>query len=155
MLYKRTALWLFFTLIGLAGFSQLREAENARWKFEVPEGTKVKAGSVIDLVFTADIGFGWALYSNDFTSDIGPLPTEFNFVPNETYKLVGTVVPQNPSRKKDRTWDVEYTYFNSKAVFKQKIQVLKKDFAVSGTVKGLTCSELDGLCVPFSTDFRF
>lgn len=155
MLYRKIFL-LLFVLGAYASqlYAQLEEPENTHWRFDIARNN-VKAGDVVELVFSADVNKGWALYSSDFKADIGPLPTEFIFSANDSYQLVGNVVPQNPSKKKDKAWDVDYTYFNNKAVFKQKVKILKKDFKIAGTIKGLTCSDTDGLCVPFSKAFSF
>lgn len=158
MILYRKFLFLLLTFSAYASLAysqlQLDEPENTHWKFDIPRNN-IKPGDVVELVFSADVNKGWALYSSDFKADIGPLPTEFIFNTHESYQLVGKVVPQNPLKKKDKTWDVDYTYFNNKAVFKQKVKILKKDFTITGSIKGLTCSETDGLCVPFSKTFTF
>ncbi|HYD83843.1 MAG TPA: protein-disulfide reductase DsbD domain-containing protein, partial [Opitutus sp.] len=89
------------------------------------------------------------LYSSDFKADIGPLPTAFTFEPSSGAAPVGEVRAINPKRKKDRTWDTEFTYFENTAEFRQPLRVAKSGFTLRGTIKGQLCNERDGTCSLF------
>lgn len=125
----------------------------SRWKVSLSK-TGAKAGEQVEVVFSADIDKNWKLYSSDFKGDIGPLPTEFAFNPNNAYQLVGDIQAVKPLKAVDPTWDKAYTYFVDKAEFRQTIRVAKAGGKVSGTIKGLLCSNADGLCVPFKESFE-
>lgn len=125
----------------------------SRWKVSL-SNTGAKPGEQVEVVFSADIDKNWKLYSSDFKGDIGPLPTEFVFNPNSAYQLVGDIQAVKPLKAVDPTWDKPYTYFVDKAEFRQTIKLAKAGGKVSGTIKGLLCSNADGLCVPFKESFE-
>ena len=125
----------------------------SRWNVRLSK-SDAKAGDQVEVVFLADISKNWKLYSSDFKGDIGPLPTEFAFNPNNAYQLVGDIKAVKPLKAVDPTWDKAYTYFTDKAEFRQTIKLAKAGGKVSGTIKGLLCSNEDGLCVPFKESFE-
>ena len=125
----------------------------SRWKVSLSK-SGAKPGDQLEVVFSADINKNWKLYSSDFKGDIGPLPTEFAFHPNNGYQLMGDIRPVKPLKAVDPTWDKAYTYFVDKAEFRQTIRLAKAGGKVSGTIKGLLCSNADGLCVPFKESFE-
>ncbi|WP_106598693.1 protein-disulfide reductase DsbD domain-containing protein [Dyadobacter jiangsuensis] len=125
----------------------------SRWKVSLSKAG-AQPGEQVEVVFFADINKNWKLYSSDFKGDIGPLPTEFAFNPNNAYQLVGEVKAVKPLKAVDPTWDKAYTYFTDKAEFRQTIKIAKSGGRISGTIKGLLCSNEDGLCVPFKESFE-
>ncbi|MCF0055304.1 protein-disulfide reductase DsbD domain-containing protein [Dyadobacter sp. CY356] len=149
---KYINLIVFFLSLSTLAFGQ-KDKEISKWKVSVSNNA-AKSGQEIEVIFFADIDKNWKLYSSDFKGDIGPLPTTFVFEKNEAYKLVGDITPVEPKKTIDPTWDVAYTYFTEKAQFRQKIKLVKKDFIVKGTIKGLLCSSVDGICVPFEESFQ-
>ena len=143
---------LLFILISFKLLAQDAE-EISKWNVSV-SNKEAKAGDEVELVFSATIDKNWKLYSSDFKNDIGPLPTEFKFSETNEYKLVGTIEAVKPKKTIDPTWDVTYTYFVEKAEFRQKIKLTQNDFIVKGTIKGLLCSNKDGICIPFQESFQ-
>jgi len=144
---------LVYAFTSLYVCAQDREEKDIiQWKFTL-SNTKVKAGQEADVIISAQIIGNWYLYSSDFKADIGPLPTELKFDNDESYQLVGALQPVGAKKKKDKTWDTEFTYFDGKAVFKQKIKLLKNTYKIAGTIQGQLCSETEGLCVPFKRSF--
>ncbi|MGN7885341.1 protein-disulfide reductase DsbD domain-containing protein [Dyadobacter endophyticus] len=125
----------------------------SHWKVSLSK-SDAKPGEQVEVVFSADIDKNWKLYSSDFKGDIGPLPTEFAFNPTNAYQLVGEIRAVKPLKAVDPTWDKAYTYFTDKAEFRQTIKLAKAGGKVSGTIKGLLCSNVDGLCVPFKESFE-
>jgi thiol:disulfide interchange protein DsbD len=150
MMFKR--LFFLFLLISLNVFAQ-ESSDISKWNVSV-SNKNAKAGDEVELIFSASIDKNWKLYSSDFKNDIGPIPTEFKFAETDSYRLVGAIKPVQPKKTTDPTWDVAYTYFTEKAEFRQKIKVSKNGFNVKGTIKGLLCSNADGLCIPFEEAFR-
>ena len=145
---------VFFLLVMTCGSVAAQDLQNlSKWEVKVsklPGGAKDEA----ELVFSASINKNWKLYSSDFKGDIGPLPTEFIFAGTDAYQLVGEIRPVKPLKAVDPTWDKAYSYFVDKAEFRQTIKVVQKGFRISGTIKGLLCSNADGLCVPFKEPFE-
>lgn len=112
-------------------------------------------GEAAEVIFKAKIDQDWYLYSSDFDPDLGPMVTEFQFEENDTYELVGGIVPQNPSKKYDSIWEGEYTYFKKEGSFIQQVKILKDDFVIKGIYIYQVCSDVDGKCIPFEEEFEF
>lgn len=150
---------LVFALTSARPYQTPDDQPVARWTFTTsPSGIKenlLESGDQIDLIFTATLDKDWLVYSSDFKADMGPQPTTFEFMPDDTFEFVGSVEPIAPKRKKDKTWDTEVSYFTPKAEFRQRIRVLKPDYGVRGIIRGQYCSEKKGLCVPFEQIFGF
>lgn len=144
---------LFFLLLASVDVAAQDLQNLSKWAVTV---SKPSAGPVdeVEVVFSAAIDKNWKLYSSDFKGDIGPLPTKFIFIRADTYQLVGEVRPIGTLKAVDPTWDKAYTYFVDKAEFRQTVKVVQKGFRISGTIKGLLCSNADGLCVPFKEPFE-
>jgi thiol:disulfide interchange protein DsbD len=111
-------------------------------------------GTEAELVITARIAPEWVVYSSEFKADFGPQPTQFSFGSSDSFRLVGELTPVNPKHKRDKTWDTEFTYFETRAEFRQKIVVLKEAVAVGGRIKGQLCNERDGTCTLFEEGFK-
>lgn len=115
----------------------------------------IKEGDTVTLSFQAKIDNNWYLYSSDFDPELGPMVTEFEFEENDTYQLVDSIIPINPSRGYDEIWEGEYTYFKEKGEFQQKIIIQSLPFYISGTYNYQVCSDVDGKCIPFNEEFSF
>ncbi|MCG8476564.1 MAG: thioredoxin family protein [Cytophagales bacterium] len=150
---KRT---LFYVLLLLTGALNLQaQIQNpSHWSFSTEPQT-AKAGEEVKLIFTAKIEPKWYLYSSDFDPELGPMVTTFKFDLNDTYELIGKVVPVNPKKKYDDLWGGEYTYFKKEGKFIQKVKVLKDNPKIKGIVEGQVCSDENGQCIPFEKDFVF
>ncbi|HET8754013.1 MAG TPA: cytochrome c biogenesis protein CcdA, partial [Salinimicrobium sp.] len=148
--------FLVFLLTGLLGNlaanAQVQEAPE--WKTSINK-TTFEPGEEIILTFEAQIPAGWYMYSSDFDPDLGPLVTEFNFEKNDTYELVGEIKPIGQKEKYDEIWDGEYTYFTKTARFQQVVKVLKLKIDIQGSVFYQICSDVNGQCIPFDTNFSF
>ena len=93
----RKSFALFFILfITLGASAQI--LEPAKWSYDV-SSKEVKIGDEVELIFKAVIDPSWYLYSSDFDPDLGPMLTEFEFTSNDSYALVGEIVPVNPKEK--------------------------------------------------------
>lgn len=131
-------------------FSQV--LQPAKWNIKLST-QKAKIGETIDIILVATLEKSWHLYAMKLPPDVA-LPTTFKFTQNPSFQLVGeTQEITKPITKFDKTWDAEVSYFDGKAEFRQKIKILSKDFKVEGTVNGLTCSDIDGKCIPLEEEF--
>ncbi len=110
-------------------------------------------GEEVEILFKAEIEKDWYLYSSDFDPDLGPMVTEFEFSENDSYELIGEVVPVKPQKKYDSLWEGEYTYFKKKGLFKQKVKILQDNFEIKGNYLYQVCSDVDGKCIPFDDEF--
>lgn len=145
--------WITFAyLLPLIGFSQILKPIS--WNIEL-SNQEPKIGEEIEIRFIATIDQNWYLYSSDFDPDLGPMVTEFFFEENDTYELLGDIVPINPKKKFDSLWMGEYTYFAPKGQFIQKIKILDEAFSIVGNYTYQVCSDIDGKCIPFDDEFEF
>src|SRR5690606_14128547 len=93
-----------FLLMCLLTFSvEAQILKPASWSTKASEKT-VSVGEEIDLIFLVDIQKDWYLYSTDFDPDLGPMVTEFTFLPNDSYELVGDIKPIGSKEKYDEIW---------------------------------------------------
>jgi hypothetical protein len=129
------------------------EEEALQWQLSVVPAT-AKAGDEVELVFAADIAPGWILYASDFAAELGPRPARFTFEPDAGVELIGPVKAVRSLRRTDKTWNIEYSYFEKRAEFRQKVRLLEGSPVVSGRIDGQTCYETTGLCALFRKEFR-
>jgi thiol:disulfide interchange protein DsbD len=116
---------------------------------------KIQAGDTIMLSFKAKIDQNWYLYSSDFDPELGPIVTTFEFEENESFALIDSIIPINPSKGYDEIWEGNYTYFKQRGEFQQKIVVKSIPFYISGEYNYQVCSDVDGKCIPFDESFSF
>jgi len=108
-----------------------------------------------NLVATANIEGKWHIYSQ-FVGDDGPTPTEFTFVENEGYELVGKTKEEDGHSAPEPVFDNKIIkYFAKSASFTQRIMVLNQELSV---VKGLVyygaCDDKQCL-IPTEVDLTF
>ncbi len=85
------------------------------------------SGTEYELKITAKIHDEWHLYSQH-TADGGSLPTEFTYNKlNEDYELIGKTTESETETVFSDVFEVDETFFKEKAIFTQKIRILKPD----------------------------
>ncbi len=90
------------------------------------EFTKIGEGEY-ELVFKADIYKDWFIYSL-YTAEGGSMPSEFEFQnAGVDYELVGETEEGKTYTKYTEVFDVDETFFKEKALFKQKIRLLRPE----------------------------
>lgn len=132
--------------------SAYADETGLQWQWRVAPNT-VKAGDEAEIVFSAAIPEGLILYSSDFAAELGPRPAKFVFEANDSVELQGPITAVQSQRRKDKVFGTEYTYFASRAEFRQKVRVLKTGANVTGRIDGQTCQEKDGVCALFKESF--
>ncbi|MCX6247478.1 MAG: thioredoxin family protein [Bacteroidetes bacterium] len=145
---------LAFILLPLFSFSQV--LTPVKWSFKVEQSKPDEA----TLLLIAKIDHGWHIYSkNNPLPPDGPVGTTFQFTKRKEYQLTGNVTEPKPIEEKDSQFEnATLRYFDTKAVFKQKIRVLgKNDFTVKGSLEFMCCD--NGQCIPpeeieFSFDIK-
>lgn len=136
----------------LTGFGQLQEAPL--WEVSADKQNP-KPGDQITLTFSAEVPPEWYMYSNDFDPNLGPMLTQAQFQPSETYQLIGELRAVNPKQKYDEIWEGDITYFTHKAVFQQEVKVLDPSGEIKGSVTYQICTDLTGQCIPFESDLAY
>ncbi|MEP5613260.1 MAG: cytochrome c biogenesis protein CcdA [Cyclobacteriaceae bacterium] len=146
----RKLLLLFVLASPILGFGQILKPIS--WTVELDKENPT-VGDEVEVQFNAIIDAKWYLYSSDFDPDLGPMVTEFFFEANDTYELLGEIVPVNPKQKFDSLWMGDYTYFSGKGQFTQKVKILSEAYQIEGNYTYQVCSDIDGKCIPFDDDF--
>ncbi|HOY30687.1 MAG TPA: cytochrome c biogenesis protein CcdA [Bacteroidales bacterium] len=147
-LNRKIRIFIFLLFIFSTAGAQI--LEPVKWSV----ASKKTGDASAEITLTATIDKGWHLYSQDIPAN-GPVPTEFVFEKNKFYSLEGKVVEPKPITEKDPNFDnMLLKYFSTKAIFKQKINILhEEDFMVKGTVSFMCCNDVSCLPpndVPFS-----
>jgi len=139
-------------LMGSGIYAQI--LEPAKWSHEASV-KEVKIGDEVELIFKAVIDPDWYLYSSDFDPDLGPMLTEFEFIPNASYELIEGIIPIDPKEKYDEIWEGKIRYFKGTGEFRQKIKILAVNPVIKGSYSYQVCSDIDGKCIPFDDEFTF
>lgn len=147
----RGTLLTFALFTGIISFAQV--LKPAEWQVSLSK-TDIQPGAEVDVVFAVSIDKDWYLYSSDFDPDLGPMVTEIVFNEDDSFELIGEVVPVGAKKKYDSLWEGEYTYFTGTGKFLQKIKVLKSGYSISGSYSYQVCTDIDGKCIPFEDDFE-
>ena len=151
---KRSGILLFaiWLITSFQAFAQFKTTTN--WSFDASK-TEVQTGDEIELIFKVKIIPDWYLYSSDIDPDVGPMVTEAEYETNDSFEVIGTLIPVDAKEKYDEIWGTDVTYFEGKGEFRQKIRVLKKDLDIRGSLTFQTCTDIDGQCIPGGADFDF
>ncbi|WP_375579533.1 cytochrome c biogenesis protein CcdA [Marivirga tractuosa] len=149
--------YLVYSLLLVGLFLQNTFAQVIKpisWESSILE-ENLEVGDTATLSFRAEIDENWYLYSSDFDPDLGPMLTEFEFDEDDSYQLVDSIIPINPSEGYDEIWEGDYTYFKGKGEFQQKVIIKEIPFKIETSNSYQVCSDVDGKCIPFSDDFSF
>ena len=133
-------LLLLTLILSFNAFSQIHKP--VKWTTSVVAVSDTK----YDLIMQATINDGWHLYSQIVPED-GPVPTAFNITKTAAFELVGKPLEEVGRTVNDPVFNMKIKFFESKATFKQRINVLSnKAFKISGEVEYMVCD--DANCLP-------
>lgn len=105
------------------------------------------------MIIKATIEPNYHLYSQKVPED-GPLPTIFIFENSSDYELIGDTSEEKGHTVYDPTFKLTIKYFDTKAIFKQRIRVKNKsNFKMIREIEFMTCN--DSNCVPGYGDIEF
>ena len=144
---------LVYILLGMVlsmPFSGLKAQilEPVKWSFSSNKITD----NEYELVFAATIDYKWHLYSQDIP--MSPPATTFHFNKNDDIELLGKVTEDTSSviEEYDPNFEMKLKFYANKAVFKQKVKLLKPQAEVTGSLEFMSCD--DTKCLP-PTDMDF
>lgn len=134
-------LFLFLFLIGSVSNAQIHNPVT--WNTSVEKIND----SEFDLVITAEIETGWHLYSQKVPEG-GPIPTSIKISEDDKkYQLIGTPQEGKGHEEYDNVFNMDIKYFETKAVFKQKIRLLTSEkITISGVLEFMVCDDTN--CLP-------
>lgn len=93
-----------------------------------------------ELIATASLEGDWHLYSQNIPKG-GPVPTLFSFTGDKRYLKKGNTKEDEGHVVDDEMFDMRIKYFDTKAVFKQRIRLKTTEkFVIKGTVEYMVCS---------------
>lgn len=146
---------LLFVFILICGFSTTTSAQiysPVKWTFKYESADEP---DVYNLVYTANIEDGWAVYSQYLESDEGPVKTEFTYDTGSHFATIGKNVESgNIQTKFDKVFEMNLTKFKNKGVFTQKVKVTDYTKPITGYLTFMTCD--DERCLPpTDVDFSF
>lgn len=132
------------------GFVHGQILEPIKWSTSVNKISETE----YDLVATATIEKNWHLYSQNVPDD-GPIPTALSFKITPDFDLVGSTSEEEGHTVDDPVFEMTIKYFENKATFKQRINVLNENsFKILGEVEFMVCD--DANCLPPTTvDLEF
>ncbi len=149
---KKTILLAFSLFIGMSMFAQI--LTPAKWSYQLSK-KDIKQGDIVELIFKIKLDHTWHLYSNIQNYTLGPLPTVFEFEPNNTYQLIGAIVPIGTVKEYDAIFEVDVNYFEHTATFRQKVKILSKKPVIKGYYEYQVCTTVDGMCIMGDDEFEF
>ncbi|MDX1445784.1 protein-disulfide reductase DsbD N-terminal domain-containing protein [Lishizhenia sp.] len=97
------------------------------------------------IVLHADIAEGWHLYSQNLENDMGPIPTEITFSPNELVTFSEETIEPEPKQSFDENFGANLSYFEKSVDFTNKI-IAQDTTTVNITVMYMICN--DEMCLP-------
>lgn len=124
-------------LIGIV-FSAQSQENTITWKTSVVQNNDTE----YTLVLKGTLKEGWHLYSQHLPEN-GPLPTVFTFENKGlNYQLIGVTTESKTHTVYEDIFEMETSFFEKKAVFKQKIKILKPTLGnIEVTAAYQTCDD--------------
>ena len=134
-------LFIFIFLIGSVSNAQIHNPVT--WETSVEKIND----SEFNLLITAGIEAGWHLYSQNVPEG-GPIPTSIKIASDDSkYQLIGSPQEGKGHEEYDNVFDMDIKYFETKAVFKQRIKLLGSDkIDIAGVLEFMVCDDTN--CLP-------
>ena len=106
------------------------------WKTEV----KQLENGLFELKMKATIEEGWHLYSQELSSDDGPIATEFTLKGSNDFKTKGKVKEPKAKTEYDPNFDMDLNYFEKEVIFTQIIRSkVDYTFEITAEVYFMVC----------------
>lgn len=139
MRFKAIFLTAAFLVLALLTSAQI--FDPVKWTFSATIINEKEA----EIVASCTIEPTWHVYAtklSDKEDAIGPIPTTFVLKSSKDFKMAGKVSEGKYITHYDPNFEMDLNYFESKAVFKQKIKINSdKPFTVSGEIQYMACND--------------
>ena len=130
----RKLLLAILLLVGFVSYGQIHNP--VKWSTSVKKISEKEA----ELIAVAELEKEWHLYSQNIPKG-GPIPTLFSFKGDKRYLKKGNTKEGEGHVVDDEMFDMRIKYFDTKAVFKQRIRLKTNEkFTIQGTVEYMVCS---------------
>ncbi len=144
---KNIAFWIICALFMVPNSGASQIYDPVKWSTTVEKVDK----DVYKLIASASIEPKWHMYSQSVPED-GPIPTTFEFeFPEGSLELLGKTTEIGGHTLNDPVFNMQITYFENKAVFEQKIKILKAITSLDASVEFMVCD--DEKCLPPTTEY--
>lgn len=120
-------------------------ASAVQWSWQL-QPVDARPGSEAELVLVAQISPKWVVYSSELEPGVGPLPAKLRKKPQSSVQLVDGLRSIGASRKQDKTWNAEISYFAERAELRQRVKLPADGSPVEVVLSGQACYEADGTC---------
>jgi len=145
---KKIFITVLISLFGIS--SNAQELVPVEWVYKA----KKISSNEYELYALAFIEKPWHLYGQYF-EDGGPVKMKFEFIENDNYILIDSVLESpKPHVEKDEIFDIDVQYFTQKALFIQKVNILRSTEIIV-MITGQACDEKTGMCVLVSDEHVF
>lgn len=123
-------------------FSQAQIYDPVKWSTSVHQISDTE----YELISKASIEQGWHLYSQTVPAG-GPIPTTFLYDESiDRIEMVGVTAEPEGHTINDPVFEMEITYFENTATFKQRVKVEEEVSKIEGTVSFMACNDTN--CTP-------
>ena len=140
---------LLTTISATASFAQI--LEPVKWSWEA----KHVSGNEFELIYSAKIDDGWAIYSQYLENDDGPIKTSFEYDKGDHYSLQGKNVESGGKEESfDKVFEMNVIKFKKTGIFTQKVAVSDYTKSITGYFTFMTCDDRRCLA-PMDVDFEF
>jgi thiol:disulfide interchange protein DsbD len=131
----------------ILGISQM--LDPTKWTLSISK-KEVKVNETVEITLTATIDNGWKLYG------LGENPPQASFTVEGTgFKEVGKMKEGAGIHKGyDDILEMNVSYFEGKAVFKQTVKILKANPVINIELEGQACPKGPGQCVRVNKSFK-
>lgn len=136
----RILLGLIVFLFAQSVFAQM---EPVKWTVQAEKISDKE----YEVSLTADIDQGWAIYSQEVSEDLGPIPTQLKINQASGIVLVGAIKESGMKKEDyDAIFGATLPKFQRKARFSQVVQVQPDTTVITGLLKFMTCDATS--CLP-------
>ncbi|MGY6562343.1 MAG: cytochrome c biogenesis protein CcdA [Luteibaculaceae bacterium] len=135
--------FLALVFLFIASFLEAQIHDPIKWSFKVEQTSDEN----FTLVAKATLEKGWYLYGQFLENDNGPVATNFTYFPGNRYALNGKTKEEGTKEKFDDIFQMQVSYFEKVAVFKQSITAKPgPSFKIKGEVEFMVCDVT--MCLP-------
>lgn len=140
ILYMRNnILTLLFLLIGVAAVAQ---NNPIAWDFEATQ----LDDEHYEIIITADIQDGWAVYDPEMDPNVGPVPTQFKILSENVLETGAWTIHGDRQEKYDELFEATIIQITGQTQFRQIVKLTGDVDKVEGMVRYMTCDSKQ--CLP-------
>jgi thiol:disulfide interchange protein DsbD len=142
--------WILAVMVTMAQTAHSQVLQPVKWKFE----TKQISDTEYAILFKASIEKNWHLYAQWLPEGNFSLPTQFIFETTSDVELIDSVTSLSTVHEAyEELAGAMSRYYDTEAIFSQKIKVTGENPQVKGLIDYMTCD--DEQCIKLDEEFEF